>query len=207
MFGGGGWGGTKLLQRKTSKISSQVSHVLKHPQQHICSQITQRQKASSGGNHTVSPFPQTTPNKNTIESAITTTKPYRQYLQPQAGVARTLAATRHIMTTTVGRRDTRGLQSTSQKLDHHQVPTPKRKSLLLAWKALQVHRTRAAKTGKGLCRLQTPCQLSDSSDHNAFKKDKERKSKTEGIYVYIKVILFDVQQKQHCKVTIYSNKN
>ena len=73
MFGGVGWGGTRLLQRKTSKISSQVSHVLKYPQQHICSQITQRQKASSGGNHTVSPFPQITLNKNTtIESAITT---------------------------------------------------------------------------------------------------------------------------------------
>ena len=132
--GGVGWGGTKLLQRKTSKISSQVSHVLKYPQQHICSQITQRQKASSGGNHTVSPFPQITLNKNTtIESAITTTKkPYRQYLQPQAGVARTLGATRHVMTTTVGRRNTRGLQSSPQKLDHHWVLTPKRKSLLLA---------------------------------------------------------------------------
>lgn len=113
MFGGVGWVGTKLLQRKTSKISSQVSHVLKYPQQHICSQITQRQKASSGGNHIVSPFPQITPNKNTtIESAITTMtkKPYRQYLQPQAGVARILGATRHVMTTTV-EEETQGVSS------------------------------------------------------------------------------------------------
>lgn len=146
--------------------------------------------ASSGGNHTVSPFPQITPTK------------IQQLSQQQQQTLKTISTTtsRSGQDTSSSKTcnnnytgaETRGLQSTSQEIDHHRVPLP-RKSLLLAWKALKVHRTRAAKLGRGFAGSGRPANSQIAQNPNAFKKDKERKLKTDGIYVYIKVILFDVQ--------------